>query len=109
MSRDVLDSPVSIRISNEYFVGYPDVKIPGKSIYQLFFGKNIEGIDIIIIKNNINKTIYCYEEDELVKELKLSYWNFYIYPYKIIIKNDTESPLLLNDIKLKIYLTNEYD
>ena len=109
MSRDILDFPVSIRISNEYFVGYPDVKIPGKSICQLFFGQNKEGTDIIIIKNNTNKTVYCYEEDELVKELKFSYWNFYICPYKISIKNDTEFPLSLSDVELKIYLTNEYD
>jgi hypothetical protein len=108
MSRNILDFPVSIRISNEYFVGYSDVKIPANSIFELFFGQNKEKVPIIIIKNINNETIYCYEEDEFIKELRLSYWNFYIFPYKIIIKNDTESPVPLNDINLKIYLTNEH-
>lgn len=108
MPRNTIDSPINIRISNEYFVGYSNVRIPANSIYQLFFGQTKEEISIIIIKNINNETIYYYEEDELVKELKLSYWNLRI-PYKIIIKNNTEFPLSLNDIELKIYLTNEYE
>lgn len=101
-----LDSPVNIRISNEYFIGYPDVKIPANSKYKLYFGQNKERIPIIIIKNK--ETIYCYEEDELVKELMYSYWNLCI-PYNIIIKNETDEVLSLNDKNLKIYITNEED
>ena len=105
--RNILDFPVNIRISNEYFVGYPDVKIPANSRFQLFFGQNQEKVEIIIIKNINNETVYCYEEDELVKELKNSYWNLCI-PYNIIIKNETNEVLSLNDKTIKIYLTN-YD
>lgn len=104
--RNVLDSPVNIRISNEYFVGYPDVKIPANSQYQLFFGQNTERIPIIIIKSINNETVYCYEEDELVKELRDSYWNLSI-PYKIIIINNTSEVLSLNDNNLNIVITNE--
>ncbi|WP_287385580.1 hypothetical protein [Lachnospira sp.] len=101
-----LDFPVNIRISNEYFVGYPDVKIPANSTYQLFFGQTKEEVPIIIIKNIDNETVYYYEEDELVKELMYSYWNLCI-PYKIIIKNNTESPCELNNKNIQIYITNE--
>lgn len=101
-----LDSPVSIRISNEYFVGYSDVKIPANSEYQLFFGQNKEKVPIIIIKNTNNETVYCYEENELVKELMYSYWNLCI-PYKIIIINNTSEALSLNNNNLNIILTNE--
>lgn len=101
-----LDFPVTIRISNEYFVGYPDVKIPANSIYQLFFGQTKEEVSIIIFKSINNETIYYYEEDELVKSLRESYWNLSI-PYKIIVKNNTDFPYQLSDKNVQIYITNE--
>lgn len=106
MSRNILDFPVNIRISNEYFVGYPNVKIPANSQYQLFFGQNKERVPIIIIKSTNNETVYCYEENKLVKELRDSYWNLSI-PYKIIIINNTSEVLSLNDNNLNIVITNE--
>jgi len=104
MSRNILDSPVNIRISNEYFVGYPDVKVPPNSEYELLFGQNKEEVPIIIIRNNDN--IYCYEQNETIKQLMYSYWNLCI-PYKIIIINNTSEILSLNNTNLNIILTNE--
>ena len=53
MSRDILGK-VNIRISNELFVGYPNIKIPENTSFKLFSTSNTDKSNIFNIVNKTN-------------------------------------------------------
>ena len=106
MCRDILGK-VNIRISNELFVGYPNIKIPENTSFKLLFGENKDHNPIIVLieLGNENRG-YVYEMNDDLKEFRESYWNLCI-PYDIVIINNSPIPLLLSDTHIEIYITNQ--